>query len=930
MAFKHFWVQYKLGTLSDQAYIKANTFVIGRAPDCDLPIPTDILSRKHLQVFLEEDKIFVMDLGSTNGTFLQGQRLTANEKYEYKTGNRLYLDAGKECSLRITPIYQRDIVDLDLEQKGLELEKKKNELKNRKRINHETRDQKARDHFIANASESVDNIFENLIYVAKSARFNKEKKIREAENISHEMIEKAQQEIDEQRTLLAKELKVLQTETKKEANRLLKAANEKAANHMKKAEAKARQVRQQADEIKSTIEKEAETKKQQIIDQAQEKHSQIIAEAYLKNKELKEENQKIDNNLEAQRQEKTYLHREIEALKRQKRENEELTQQSKDDYNHELKNLNDLRSQVLDLEKKKSQALDALESQIPALEEKVSEMKKLLADGEAELKSKESEADRYIKTIESKKQELLRFEEKSQASEKRLDELNAKIIDAEDNLFRLNKIKQQRNEELDKEINERRELQKEQERLANEQLAKKRERVNKEIEVNLAKAKDKALSLITEATEEAEKTRVTLLEQANETLANAKAESEKQLKESQELRDEAQQYHDKVAREADAYAKLEKENIDLEISSRRKDFELEIQESKDKLLFDSRELAKKTKEQARAKADQIIAEAEAKAAQILLDVKGKADQDLESLQKEIEERKLETDKEIQGIRAHTVQKMEEQKRQWAIEEEERNRIRVLRLRKDLNEVVRARITPFLKDPSNMEKVSHMIGKSINAILLDEVEDEIFDAENYSDIDPTLQQAQVKKFYSMAIAAAVVAIGLMIFWSDIKDYAKDSGRSIATDLEKQDQAQIEKAKKQHDLSAAFNPEMKDEYLDSYTDRVLYTKDYLKLENDPGFKEQWRIELEEFFVDKLRLTETQMVPFVAREAALIKEMSEARKKINGNFVDQGRKRMLEIEADFYKRLKQGGFKQKQLDQINKFKKKFFEANHDLFAG
>ena len=69
MAFKHFWVQYKLGGDADQAYVKSESFVIGRAPECDLPIPTDILSRRHLKVYLEDDLMYVMDLGSTNGTF---------------------------------------------------------------------------------------------------------------------------------------------------------------------------------------------------------------------------------------------------------------------------------------------------------------------------------------------------------------------------------------------------------------------------------------------------------------------------------------------------------------------------------------------------------------------------------------------------------------------------------------------------------------------------------------------------------------------------------------------------------------------------------------------------------------------------------------------------------------------------------------------
>ena len=88
----------------------------------------------------------------------------------------------------------------------------------------------------------------------------------------------------------------------------------------------------------------------------------------------------------------------------------------------------------------------------------------------------------------------------------------------------------------------------------------------------------------------------------------------------------------------------------------------------------------------------------------------------------VENRKKETDQEIQAIRQHAVQKMEEQKKQFESEENERNRIRVLKLHKELDTVLRARITPFLKSEEQMDKVGKIISKSINVVMLDEVDD----------------------------------------------------------------------------------------------------------------------------------------------------------------------------------------------------------------
>lgn len=50
-------------------------FVIGRSADCDLPIADKKISRQHAAIAREAERCFLADLGSRNGTFLNGQRL---------------------------------------------------------------------------------------------------------------------------------------------------------------------------------------------------------------------------------------------------------------------------------------------------------------------------------------------------------------------------------------------------------------------------------------------------------------------------------------------------------------------------------------------------------------------------------------------------------------------------------------------------------------------------------------------------------------------------------------------------------------------------------------------------------------------------------------------------------------------------------------
>ena len=53
--------------------------VIGRSPACDLVLRDDSVSRRHLMLSIDGDHVVVTDLGSTNGTLLNGRWITLAE-----------------------------------------------------------------------------------------------------------------------------------------------------------------------------------------------------------------------------------------------------------------------------------------------------------------------------------------------------------------------------------------------------------------------------------------------------------------------------------------------------------------------------------------------------------------------------------------------------------------------------------------------------------------------------------------------------------------------------------------------------------------------------------------------------------------------------------------------------------------------------------
>ncbi|MFN7782385.1 MAG: FHA domain-containing protein [Lysobacterales bacterium] len=78
------------GAAFGKTYAVAAPQVIGRHHECDIAIPSEEISRRHAQVKPTADGVLVEDLGSSNGTFINGQRVQSGL---LKNGDELRLDA---------------------------------------------------------------------------------------------------------------------------------------------------------------------------------------------------------------------------------------------------------------------------------------------------------------------------------------------------------------------------------------------------------------------------------------------------------------------------------------------------------------------------------------------------------------------------------------------------------------------------------------------------------------------------------------------------------------------------------------------------------------------------------------------------------------------------------------------------------------------
>jgi len=64
--------------------VNKDVFTIGRSPQCDVVIPHEGMSRKHCQISYKNGDLYIEDLGSVNGVFIDGTKIPANKPTRFQ------------------------------------------------------------------------------------------------------------------------------------------------------------------------------------------------------------------------------------------------------------------------------------------------------------------------------------------------------------------------------------------------------------------------------------------------------------------------------------------------------------------------------------------------------------------------------------------------------------------------------------------------------------------------------------------------------------------------------------------------------------------------------------------------------------------------------------------------------------------------------
>jgi hypothetical protein len=89
------WRPARRGLLAPAARLAAGRIVLGRSSGCQLVLSDDTVSRRHAELRLVDGRWYLRDLGSSNGTWLNGRRVV---EVEVVPGDEVQLGA---CRLRL-------------------------------------------------------------------------------------------------------------------------------------------------------------------------------------------------------------------------------------------------------------------------------------------------------------------------------------------------------------------------------------------------------------------------------------------------------------------------------------------------------------------------------------------------------------------------------------------------------------------------------------------------------------------------------------------------------------------------------------------------------------------------------------------------------------------------------------------------------------
>lgn len=391
-------------------------------------------------------------------------------------------------------------------------------------------------------------------------------------------------------------------------------------------------------------------------------------------------------------------------------------------------------------------------------------------------------------------------------------------------------------------------------------------------------------------------------------IQKAQEQSDEILRHAQERYEEMQAEGDKLRAEAEAYS----QNLSEQVESWKKEQEEEVHQwraEQEKLVKDHKASVESEVAEFKQRVESEVAE--------------KQNNLEEEIQKRLKGSRKELEMELADIRVKREKELEKSLADIRAEHDEKLQDKAEVIARAMDQKMVSKIRPHLKSSETndlMDELSVDLQKTILHILDPSKEYADEDLRRVIGIN-TANMVKDANFRKKAIAAAAVIFVVAtsgIWWDRFKTHTAEMASKQKQELD----AKVQEIEEQRKNKPKFEPELTNDFLPTYSDRVLYTEDYVKNELAKDYRQEWILKLNDFFVNDLGLSENVIVTFIAKESNLLKDLQGMREGINPQFVKESREDMLKLEKRFTDEVRRVLKSKKNYKKFQTFKKKYYE--------
>lgn len=870
---------------------EVSAVIVGRSPECLIQLNHVDVSRKHLNLYVREGEVWIEDMGSSNGTFLNATqlkpmvayRLTAADALTVGKATGIVISAevdkplevkSSESTVSMTPPKPPEYVEKVAPEKLINLEASIPDIQNphspdpRQKVLRTSQEEAAE--IIRNARIQAERETQSIFERAQNTQ-------KQAEEFYRRRLQEASTDAEELRSDVRHECETLLAKTRQSCEDIRKQVDTSVTELRTK-------TRQECDQMYEEMEAQVKQVKEHRIHEMEEgisrKELEILEDA---RKRMEIAEKELQQNIESSRA----LHQ--HSIKVEMEQHLSRLKEIEDDLQFTVET--------------------KIQAHAKNLEEETTEHREKIAEENQEHESRLlKERKEHEEKISS---ELLALQQKI-ANE--YTEHNAKItLEIKEHALRIAQeleehretIKCERlehetkilNESQEHEIRLAKELSQHEQSLAEaqrlwderktEEMQNHSERIRSEVEMHQEGIKKEREDF------SSERTRLT---EENHSLAHAvaelKSESERLAKVTSELSSTEAGLQNRLATMGAENKKLENQSAELRSQVEESTKALEKLKKEYELLHRSHQVLVDKKSQAQADFDGDVLRLKAK-------LQAEKDRHIKEEKENLLYLKQESEKKIQQAEKELLGQIERKKHSFIKEI-------LLEIEKS-SALVSANLNEWRKEGAALEKG-----------ILAQLEGQLFTmkvdgSSGTQNIDIT-QHKRKERYVNLAYGCALGVLIMLSYSFGVKRLEGPSPleRAVASEAEE----------RKRDLeNRKFDPVKEYELKNSYVDAVLYTQQYYELTTTDAYQEKWSLALAKHMLKLWKVDEDSSLQVASIANALVKTIEERKGNIHPDYVQEGLKKMNELETESVKRMVAILGSQVRYESLKKFEHDFF---------